>query len=121
VQGEPSRARAARGLDQLHVAVGAVERADHARAVRLGLESDDASAQPAEGRDAVADVGADVEGEIAGPDKASVQPVHRRLARGIAVVDLQRTPERRKRGVRLERREFVPLMTHLLRESQTHV
>ena len=97
---------------QLHPAGGGVEHADHARAVRLGLEGNDAGAQPAEGCDAVSDVGADIESEIAGPDEAPVQPVHRRRAGGIAVVDLQRAPERRQPGLRLERRDRIPDHDH---------
>ena len=73
--------------------VGGVERADDAGAIGLRLEGDDAGAAAAERADAVADVGADVEGELAGLHEAGVERVHGRVARGIAVVDVERAAE----------------------------
>ena len=48
-----------------------MDQPDDARRPRLRLERDDARAEAAEGRDAVADMGADVEGEIAGSEETA--------------------------------------------------
>jgi hypothetical protein len=46
-------------------------------------------AEPAECRGAVADMGADVEHEVAGLHELSVQPLHGAAAAAVAVVDAQ--------------------------------
>ena len=61
--------------DGFAAAVEQPERLDHGG---LRLDRDDARAQPAERGDAIADMGADVEHQIAGPDEAAIEPVHRR-------------------------------------------
>src|SRR5260370_7574818 len=51
----------------------------------------------AEGGDAVADKGADIEHEIATPDEAAIELVHRRGARPVAIIDAKR-PDNPARG-----------------------
>ena len=92
---------AAGRLDQRHAVVARIDRADGARAQRLRLQRHHARAEPAEAADAVADMAADVEGEIARPHEARVQRIHRRIARRIAVVDVERAAQR---GERRDRR-----------------
>ena len=79
--------------------IARVDRADRARAQRLRLQRHHARAETAKAADAVADVAADVEGEIAGADEAGIQRIHRRIARRIAVVDIERPAQRCERGV----------------------
>src|SRR5262245_20250192 len=57
-------------------AVAAIEQAQGFDQRRLRLDRDDARAEAAERRDAVTDMGADVEDEIARPDETAIQPVH---------------------------------------------
>src|SRR4051812_19020804 len=65
--------------------VAAVDQPDRPRRPGLRLEGDDAGAEAAEGGDAVADMGADVEGEIAGFDEAAIERVHGAVADRIAI------------------------------------
>ena len=60
---------------------------------RLRLDRDHARAEAAEGGDAVADMRADVEDEIAGRDEAAVEPVHGGAVRAVAVIDAQRADD----------------------------
>jgi len=64
---------------------------------RLRLDSDDTRAQPAECGDTIADMGADIEYEIAAPYEAAVEPVHGCRARAMAIIDTQR-PDDAARG-----------------------
>ena len=86
------------GLQQDHRGVAAVDQPDRPRRPGLRLEGDDTGAEAAEGGDAVADMGADVEGEIAGFDETGIERVHGAVADGIAIVDLERAPDRRGRA-----------------------
>ena len=79
---------AAGGLDQGDLAVAGIDGADRTRAQRLRLERDDPRANAAEAADAVADMAADVEGELAGLEEARIERVHGGVARRVAVVDV---------------------------------
>jgi hypothetical protein len=57
---------------------------------RLRLDGDHARPKSAEGADAIADMGADVEDEIARPDECAVEAVHGSAPPRIAVIDPQR-------------------------------
>ena len=91
--------RAARRFNQRHVGITGIDLADGTRAQRLRFQRDHARTEPAKTADAVADVGADVESKVARPDEAGVERIHRRIARRIAVVHNQRTPQRCERRV----------------------
>ena len=75
------RASPAAASTSVTVRIAAMDQAQGAGRARLRLERDDARAEPAEGRDAVADMGADVEGEVAGLQEARIERVHRAVAR----------------------------------------
>ena len=68
------------GFDH-HVVLAAVKQPQDPHQSRLRLDRDHARAEAAEARDAVADMRADIEGEIAGMDELAIEPVHRRAAR----------------------------------------
>jgi hypothetical protein len=56
----------------------------------LRLDGDDPRAQAAERGDAVADMAANVEDEVAGADEARIVPVERAAPPPVAVIDAQR-------------------------------
>ena len=62
-----------RRRDERDRRIAAVDEAQDPGRARLRLERDDAGAEAPEGRDAVADMGADVEGEIAGLQEARIE------------------------------------------------
>ena len=81
-------------LEQRHAVVAGIDRPDGARAQRLRLQRHHARAEPAEAAGAVADMGADVEGEVARAQEAGVQRIHRRIPRRVAIVDVERATQR---------------------------
>ena len=66
----------------------------------LGLDGDDAGAEASEGGHAIADMGADVEDEVAPSDELRMERVHRPRARAVAVVDPQRAQDAARRPQR---------------------
>ena len=86
VAGACGRPRPARSTTQ----VAAVSSRSVDASARLRLDRHDAGAKPAKRRDAVADMGADVEHQVAGLHELGVEPVHRRARRAVAVIDAQR-------------------------------
>ena len=98
---EPQRGRARRGADQRgqarHRGIVAEEQAHQPRQPRLRLDRDDTGAEPPEARRAVADMGADVEGEVAGAEEPPVEGIEcGRPAR--RVVDPEAPADRARRG-----------------------
>ena len=73
-----------------NIATAPVKQPEHRDQRRLRLDRDHPRAEPPERGDAVADMGADIEHQIAGSHEAAIEPVHRRGARAIAVVDAKR-------------------------------
>src|SRR5580704_17138080 len=93
----PDRAR-----NDRHRVVAAVDEAQRSRQGRLRLDRDDPRAESAERSDAVADMAADIEHEIAACDEAPVMAIERRAPRTIAIIDAQRPQHapRRADGVK---------------------
>ena len=56
---------------------------------RLRLDGNDAGAQAAKGADTVADMGADIEHQVARPDELPIKRRHRAMAGRIAMIDPQ--------------------------------
>ena len=73
-----------------HRAVAAEQEAQRRRERRLRLRHHDARAEPAKRGDAVADMAADVEHEVAAPDIAGIDRIERGAAVPPAVIDAQR-------------------------------
>ncbi len=70
-----------------HRSIAAVEQLQGLDEQRLGFDGDDAGAEPPERGDAVADVRADVEHQIAGLDESCIEAIHRGAAPPAAIVD----------------------------------
>ena len=84
---------------QRHIPIARVDGADRLGAQRLRFQRHHAHAKAAKTADAITHVGADVERERARTDEAAIKRIHHRIARRIAVIDVERTAERCKGGV----------------------
>src|SRR5215207_3804061 len=89
-----------------HAAVAAVQKLERSHQGRLGLHCDHPRAEPAEAGDAIADMRADVENEIAGPDELGIEPIHGSAASPIAVIDAQGAHDATKRSPSLGRKSL---------------
>src|SRR5712691_886476 len=76
-----------------HRSIAAVQQLQGFHEQRLRLDGDDARAEPPECGDAVADVRADVEHQIAGLDESCIEAIHRGVALPAAVIDAQRAQD----------------------------
>ena len=74
-------------------AIAAVEELERPDQGRLRLDRDHPGAEPAECGNAVADMRADVEHQIAALDEAAIEPVHGGAALAVAVIDPQRADD----------------------------
>ena len=79
-----------RGCDDLDRRVVIVQVPEHAKAVRLRLDRDDAGSEPPPGAHTIADVGANIEAEIAGSDELLVEARYPTAPPQRSVVDKQR-------------------------------
>jgi hypothetical protein len=79
------------GGDDMDFRIPAVQQSQNADQRGLRLDRDDVRAEPTPRADAVADVGAEIEAEVARPDQPRVERVHDREAPRPAVVDRERT------------------------------
>ena len=89
---------AAGGLDQRDLRVAAMDQPQRTRRPRLRFERDHMRTKPTEAGDAVADMRADVEGEVAPLQKPAVESVHRRMAGLVAVIDPKRPADGLRRA-----------------------
>ena len=89
VELELDHARAAADRDRLdrNRAIAAVDKLQRRDQRRLRLDRDHPCTEPAKGGDAVADMGADVEHQIARPHELAIEAVHRGAALAVAVID----------------------------------
>src|SRR6185369_16723862 len=66
-----------------------VEQSEHSGRSGLRFRRHNLRAQPPERGDAITDMRADVEYEIAGSNEAAIEPIHGRGARSIAIIDTE--------------------------------